>query len=377
MSKTVYTHRKVLTNALTGETKDLKARSEIELEQKIKALLKKWSLVDPDTSVDVWADIWKKKYVYPRVNLKTAKDVDYRLDKFIIPYIGYMPLCKVMPMHCQKVLDGLEGYSLDRVNKIYNTLFQLFNQAQANWMIERNPTIGLIKPQAVNGNGRALTRNERHYFLKVCKTHEYGDWALTMLYCGLRPGETARVQWKHLHDGGIFIDGTKTKNAKRFVPMPDSLYKRLEAKRGKPDYFVFTRTANHLYQSGLTRNWKGIKKAMEIAAGTRIYRNELMEPLAFPEDLIAYCCRHTFATELKDAQLPFTIMQELLGHSTGTITDTYLHSTDNSFRIAKRILEKHRSKRYPYHLKGKKLKEKKWKKGNIQRNNFGNKPKIR
>ncbi len=61
MSKTIYTHRKVLTNAMTGETKDLKARSEIELEQKIKALLKKWSLVDPDTTVKDWADIWKKK----------------------------------------------------------------------------------------------------------------------------------------------------------------------------------------------------------------------------------------------------------------------------------------------------------------------------
>lgn len=372
MSKTVYTHRKVLTNALTGETKDLRARSEVELELKIKNQLKKWSLVGPDTEVREWADTWKKKYVYPKVNLKTAKDVDYRLDNFILPVIGSMPLCKVMPMHCQNVLDSLSGYSLDRINKVFNTMFQMFNQAQANWMIERNPSVGLIKPHAENKGGRPLTREERHYFLKVCKTHQYGDWALIMFYCGLRPGETAIAKWKHLKDGGIFVDGTKTKNAKRTVPMPDDLYQRLNAKRGKPEEYIFTRTANHLYPSGLTRNWQGIKKAMEIAAGTKVYRNELMEPHVFPDDLIGYCCRHTFATELKDAQLPFTIMQELLGHSTGTITDTYLHSTDNSFKVAKRILTKHRKKRYPYHRKGANPNKKQWEKGKIQKIVFGN-----
>lgn len=296
-----------------------------------------------DMTVREWSDRWMRTYVDGTTGMKTYKDIEFRLEKKILPAIGNMKLTAVRPAHCQEILNAMSGYSLDRINKVNNTMFQLFKKAQSNWLIERNPACDLFKPKAQNGHGRALTPYEQEILLKVCKTHEAGDWALMMLYCGLRPGETANVKWCHLKDGSVYIDGTKTKNAKRTVPVPDDLYTRLNNRRGNPFDYVFKRNGKPLTHSGLTRTWWNIKREMQIVAGTNMVRNQLIPPYKIDDKVIAYCCRHSFATELKDAQMPFTIMQELLGHSTGTITDVYLHSTEKSLDLARRLLAEHRS----------------------------------
>ena len=42
-----------------------------------------------------------------------------------------------------------------------------------------------------------------HFFLQkvilqIAETHRVGVWVKLMLYCGLRPGETAGLLWKHV-----------------------------------------------------------------------------------------------------------------------------------------------------------------------------------
>lgn len=338
MSNTVY--KKRVTVVLDGVRYDIRGQSDLEINEKIERKKKALMYVDNGITVKEWARLWLT--TYRNTSLKTYRDIEARINQKILPFIGSKKLIDVRPSDCQAIMDNMTGYSMDRINKVHNTLYQMFKAAQGKWYIDRNPAESLIKPDGEDGNGRAFTPTEKKYLLKVCKDHPYGDWALTMLYCGLRPGETARVKWKHLHAGCLFIDGTKTKNAKRTVPVPDSLYKRLDAKRGNPDEYIFTRTSNHLYQSGITRNWNAIRREMQIAAGTRVYRNELIEPFALDNEMIAYCCRHTFATELKDSQMPYAIMQELLGHASGGITDRYLHGTKSSVEVAREYLNRHR-----------------------------------
>lgn len=326
---------------IDGKLYDFKGDSTADLVEKIERKKAELRTVDNDTTVAQWSDFWLRTYC-KNASLKTYKDIESRINNKILPVIGSMKLKDVKPSHCQSIMDSMDGYSMDRINKLNNTMYQMFRQAQARWYIDRNPAECLIKPEAEDGQGRALTPYERKILLKVCRYHEYGPWALTMLYCGLRPGETARVQWKHIRDRSIYIDGTKTANAKRTVPMPDKLYILLDKQRGPDNNYVFLRSGCKLNATSITRCWYNIRREMQIAAGTRVYRNELIEPYALDNDLIAYCLRHTFATDLKDSQMPYAIMQELLGHSTGGVTNTYLHGTKTSLEVAREYLEKYR-----------------------------------
>lgn len=357
MAKYEYRHRETYKDKVI----DVKAHSQRELVKKagekkkeIDRGLQKDS--DADT-VKKWSEQWLSTYVKGSVSDYTYKDIESRLNNKIIPIIGHMKLIDVKPLHCKAVMDTMAGYSLDRVNKVYNTMFQMFSKAQKNWLIDRNPADDVAKPSAVNGRGRALYPKEVEVLRDVCKTHEYGDWALTMIESGARPGETYTMRWCHLKDGSLFIDGTKTKNAKRTVPLPDDLNKKLESKRGKPFGYIFTQESGKpLNKSSSADAWQSILRAMQIKAGTKVQESTevkegtkvkegiLLEPYVLDNTIKAKFCRHTYATMLKDAALPYTILQELLGHATGSITDNYLHATESGLQLAARLLKEHREK---------------------------------
>jgi integrase len=338
-----FRHREVYKNNRI----DVKANSPRELTKKVNAKKKKIDRglqVEPDAdTVKKWAKRWLSSYIYGNVADSTYQDIKSRVDNKIVPVIGHMKLVDVKPINCKDVMDTMEGYSRDRVNKVYHTMYQMFKMAQSNWYIDRNPAEDVPRPAAKNGRGRALSKEEVEWLRKVCKKHPYGDWALTMLETGARPGETYLSRWCHLKNGGLFIDGTKTANAKRTVPVPDDLYKRLEARRKGPFDFIFLdEKGRQMNKSTGADAWQSILRAMQISAGTTLVDEKLVPPYKIDNTIKAKFCRHTYATMLKDASIPFTIMQELLGHATGTITDNYLHATETSFDLAARLLKEHR-----------------------------------
>lgn len=335
-----------------GKRYDVKANSEEELGAKI--AMKKRDLeegkitVSPNTTVKDWGNKWLDTYIKESVELKTSKDYQARLDNFIFPQIGKMKIKDVKPIHCQDILYGMKGYSKDRILKVRNTMFQMFKKAQKNNLIMLNPADDLALPKAKDGKGRALTEHELELLLKVCETHRGGLWALTMLYCGLRPGETKRVLGAHIDykKKRIYIDGTKSEAAKRYVPLPDELIDQFKSQNKSPYEHVFTGEKRQpLSDSAITKLWKNIWREMNILAGTRVYRNELIPPYKIAEDCTAYCCRHAFATDCKDALLPYLIIKSLMGHaSKSDVTDTYMHSTDKSLDIAAKMLAEYRKK---------------------------------
>lgn len=76
---------------------------------------------------------------------------------------------------------------------------------------------------------------------------------------------------------------------------------------------------------------------MNIKAGCRVYKNQLQET-AIADDLVPYCFRHSFATDLKNANIPYRIRQELLGHSDNSVTDNYTHRTERSLASARELI---------------------------------------
>ena len=351
--KKIYPYRKQL--IYEGEVIDVKASSEEELYDKIRKRKEEIDtgrkIFSSTTTVREWSSTWLETYIRDDVSNGTYKDYLTRMRRHILPEIGHRRVKEVRDIHCQKALNKIRGHSKDQINKVKRDMYRMFKKAQKNNMILFNPAEDLDTPKAKDGKRRAITDEERSLILSVAKTEPQGLWIKTMLYCGFRPGETDRLRAKHIDykNGYIFIDGTKTDNAKRWVPVPDELLFQFKALNKTGNEYIFTNSfGDPTSASSRDLSWTKFKTKLQLAAGAS-YNNmrELIPPegmdlLPVAEDLVPYCFRHTFATDCKDALIPDAIRKELLGHADQNVTDHYSHRTTRSLQIAKELLEKYR-----------------------------------
>ena len=80
--------------------------------------------------------------------------------------------------------------------------------------------------------------------------------------------------------------------------------------------------------------------------GAKVYRNQIIESVV-AEDLVPYCLRHTYCTDLEIAGVPLNVAKLLMGHSDVSVTaNIYTHKSDEAILEAARkieILAEHRS----------------------------------
>ena len=108
--------------------------------------------------------------------------------------------------------------------------------------------------------------------------------------------------------------------------MHAELRARLLPLRGDPISPVFTNQAGNMHSTTTARRvWKAIKRAMDIRMGATLYRSQIKVSKLAP-DLMPYCLRHTFCTDLQRAGVPLNVAKELMGHSDISITaNIYTH----------------------------------------------------
>ena len=81
-----------------------------------------------------------------------------------------------------------------------------------------------------------------------------------------------------------------------------------------------------LDEKAFQRAWNKLKREMNIAMGCAVYRNELVPPYPLAEDLVPYCLRHTFCTNLQKKSVDIRTAQYLMGHSDIRMTaNIYTH----------------------------------------------------
>jgi len=197
-----------------------------------------------------------------------------------------------------------------------------------------------------DGTRRAITP----YELKVAEYHHAGSWVLTMLYCGLRPQETAALQGRHINlkTRQITIEEarkatgdtgtTKTQAGMRIVPIPKQLIPYLPTV--EPFDFVFkSKEGQHLSNNNQGNMWHSFKREMNIAAGCRVYRHQLVPPYPIADDLVPYCYRHTFCTDAVTAGIPIDMLKDLAGHKNISVTAKYyIHMNDERMNQAAVLL---------------------------------------
>ena len=218
----------------TGKT-ELEAMS--KLAEKLAAAKRGEDLVSGAMTVSAWYKQWIDLYKKPKgLTEKSLKMYDEKFNGYIRPAIGHMKLKDVKDVHLQRILNSQAGRSASHVKKIRMVLQEMFKRARQSRLIPYDPAELLELPTVKQGRRRSITEEERAAILAVAERHRAGLWILTLLYTGMRPGETAALTWSdvdfdhneiHVHaakeSGNRTIKGPKTDSGVRDIPIHAAL----------------------------------------------------------------------------------------------------------------------------------------------------------
>ncbi len=217
----------------------------------------------------------------------------YRYKNHIQPIFGSIELKKIMPAHCQKLLDD-KGISKTS-DEIYSALSKIFKSAIKHGIITHNPLDLVVHTKHEREHGKALTKDEEKLLLDDVKNSRYQVLFAIALYTGLRPNEykTATVD-------GSFITAvnSKQKNGKiayKKIPITPML---------KP------------YLNGVT----------ELKFPRIEYMRDKMKDILPNHKL--YDLRTTFYTRCKECGIADVAIKKFVGHSLGGMADTYTDLSD-------------------------------------------------
>lgn len=162
------------------------------------------------------------------------------------------------------------------------------------------------------------------------------EWRLAIMLCvrgGLRIGEVLALRWDavDLDRGCIVVSRSRWKDHEgetkgkriRRVTMSEPVHRAFEAHPHHPiSPYVFAHESGEPFTRPQMR-WP-LWRACDAAAIPRMSYHRL---------------RHTFATILVDRGVPLRRVQQLLGHSTVTMTERYTRGTDESLSDAIAVLD--------------------------------------
>ena len=327
------------------------------LAEKLAAAKRGEETISENMSVDTWYKNWKETYKDPKgLTSKSLGMYDEKYRGYIKPRIGHMKLKEVKEVHLQRIMNEQAGKSESHAKKVRMVLQEMFRRARQSHLIIYDPAETLELPAVTQGIRRSITEEERAAILAVAKTHPNGLWILTLLYTGMRPGETCALTWADIdfeideiriraakESGSQTIKGPKTRAGVRTLPhIHRELRPYLEqaAKGKKPGDFVFvTRQGNMQNENSLRRLWTGFKRDLDIYMGAKVYRNKITESVLAP-DLVPYCLRHTFATDCARAGVPVDTVRWLMGHEDiATTANIYQDADRTALRAGLQLLD--------------------------------------
>lgn len=337
------------TKSLTFEGKRYFVTGATEKEAIEKLALKRHELeegkrqLDPQyMTVKMWAERCFEEYK-SNIQPDTKKNQWYRVNKWILSNIGDMRLKDVKPLHCQKIMNNMEGYAADTINKVLQLMRFIFDKAIQNNFIYENPAKYVNPPKGTKTSHRTITEAERNIILQVCDKEQKYIYFLFMLFCGCRNSEVAEIKGLDVEIMNeqpiLHIRGTKTKNSDRRVPIPLYLYSRLP-KIEPFAYFVTNANGNKLSKANRQTLWNHFRRDLNIAMGCKVYRNKLVEPFPVAPDLTPYCLRHTYCTDLQKKGVDLRISKDLMGHADIALTaNIYTHTDMESILQAGQLLD--------------------------------------
>ena len=290
--------------------------------------------VQRDVLFGYYALTWFEAYKKPCLSVSSRKAYASVLNKHLLSVLGERQLRAITSAEIQALLNSKTGMKPSSIGYIHSILCSVFRKAYAEGIIDRDPTVGLVKPAAKKEVRRALTITEVAAALQVGNKHPEGLILLLLYYTGMRVGEVLGLQWQDIDFKRRTISvrrdvdfstnevgEVKTPTSIREIPMPDELALVLFPVRGIGNTFILQAPKTHSFigQSTFTRRWERLMKAMAEV-------DPSIESKNGRSVLTAHYFRHNYASILYNAGIDVLSAQRFLGHADATTTlNIYTH----------------------------------------------------
>lgn len=298
-------------------------------------------------TVEQWCHEWLWSYKRNSVKQKTFDQYETILRTHIIPDIGDIRLADLKTMHIQRIINKMydSGLSHRTIEVMKIVMHAALKQAQRNKLVGENVCENVVLPRKQPKRIRVLNEDEQTKLIAALKDNYIGRGLLFALYTGMRRGEVLALKWsdydknektisitkalsrvrtynKNGNKTMLTVTTPKTDTSIRTVPLIDKAVELLAEHKRKQerymelvgDYYtdndlIFSSSrGDYLDPGNFNRKLNKTVKKIGIA------------------QISPHALRHSFATRGLEAEVSLKAMQELLGHSSITVTgDIYTH----------------------------------------------------
>lgn len=323
-----------------------------------------------NVTLDKWVEIWLTEY-----KANTVKESTYLLYRnyyewYIKPQIGRLKIKDIKNVHIQKIFNAMKDkeLSLNTMKKTYSIIYDILNYALNNDIILKNPCVGIALPKQRVKKRRVMTTAEQEIFEVAMQGSTYENVYKVALCSGMRIGEILGLTWADVdfENSLISVNRTllyyqsrkgekclpkfqepKTKAGKRSIPMLTQMTRVLKLQKlqqntqrvelgnnyqeleGFENLVFTTKFGKPVYESYINENLKYIVSHINKQE-IRKAKEEGREPAVF-EKITPHTLRHTFATRAFEKGMKPKTVQEILGHSSLSMTmDLYTHVTEET-----------------------------------------------
>lgn len=312
-----------------------------------------------NVTVAEYLERWLKDSVRDNVTHRTEANYRLMVRRHIVPAFGAVKLAKLTPGRVQSLYRVLQdGGKHATARYVHATLHRALGQAMRWGMVARNPAALVTPPRHKRSEVSALTREEAERLLREAR--ESGD-RLEALYVlavhtGMRQGEMLGLRWTDVDlsgdapslrvarqlqrargGGGLVFAQTKTKKGRHVTlgPTVASALRQHWARQAQEKL-----GAGPLYEDrGLVFTTE-IGTPLEASNVVRRSFKPLLRRAGLP-DIRFHDLRHTCATLLLGGGVHPKFVQELLGHSSISVTlDTYSHMLPAMGAVAQQAMER-------------------------------------
>ena len=252
---------------------------------------------DIPTTFDKFAMYYFETFRKRKVQPNTYKKDLIRLRVQLIPYFGNLPLKEITPQYCQMLIDGIVAEGKHKTaSEVFSLLNQTFKMAIRHSLIQHNPLDIVYHEKHESEHGKALTLEEEKYLLQTAVEPFQTLFAIG-LYTGVRPNEYATVQ---IVGDMIHARNSKRKGGKeetKRIPITPMLRPYIT-----PDTVIQKKSPDQL-RDAFNAIFNGSHKLYDL--------------------------RTTFYTRCKMCGVAEAARDEFVGHSSGTLGNTYTDLPDD------------------------------------------------
>lgn len=314
------------------KTKSFYGKTQAEVRKKIRdyqAALERGEIAAKEYRFDEWANIW---YDSHKDNIKPVTQEHYKYTLRILnSYFGHRYINDIKAMDIEVFLRKIrsDGRSDSSIAQCRGMLYMIFNKAEANDLVRKNPVRFAEKMRKrAPKRKEAFTREEVELLLEKLPENQIG-WSIRLMLCtGMRTQELLGLEPRHIAEdgstitieqaavmekGSVAIGTPKSFDSYRVVPVPKGVRYCARLLRATEGKFI----------------WEMGKPDMPCNPST--FRKKFREAIASVEGvrmLTPHSCRHTFVSQMQAIGVDLATIQSIVGHADVDMTKHYLHVQD-------------------------------------------------